>query len=60
MEQQSHQQQRSRVAFVVCLCVLLVYSASAFTAEHFSPTAHKTSLRFTSTSARTTTTLFAQ
>jgi peptidyl-prolyl cis-trans isomerase A (cyclophilin A) len=59
MKQQSHQQQRSRFASVVCFCVLLASSASAFTAVH-SPTVHKTSLRFTSASTATTTSLFAQ
>jgi peptidyl-prolyl cis-trans isomerase A (cyclophilin A) len=66
MKQQSHQQQRSRFASALCLCVLLASSASAFTVVQ-SPTAvHKTSLGFTSTStytpitASTTTTLFAQ
>lgn len=65
MKHQSHHQQRSRFAsVVVCLCVLLASSASAFTAVQ-SPTAHKTSLRFTSASTATTftpsaTSLFAQ
>jgi peptidyl-prolyl cis-trans isomerase A (cyclophilin A) len=53
-QQQSHHQQRSRFASVVCLCVLLASSASAFTAVH-SPTAHKTSLGFTSASTATPT-----
>jgi peptidyl-prolyl cis-trans isomerase A (cyclophilin A) len=57
MMQQSHQQQRSLVASAVCLCVLLVSSASAFTAVN-SPTALKSSLRFTGASA--TTSLFAE
>jgi peptidyl-prolyl cis-trans isomerase A (cyclophilin A) len=63
MKQQSHQQQRSRFASVVCLCVLLASNASAFTSVH-SPTAHQTPTRFTSastpTSASTTTLLLAQ
>ena len=68
MKQQSHQQQRSRFAFVLCLCVLLVSSASAYTVVQ-APTAHKTSLGFTSgasaststaSTASSTTSLFAQ
>jgi peptidyl-prolyl cis-trans isomerase A (cyclophilin A) len=62
MKQQSHQQQRSRFASAVCLCVLLASSASAFTAVQ-SPTSLRLSSASTSTpscASATTTSLFAQ